>query len=238
MPFFTSVLNQFPEHSLEVRTINKDRQRQCFIVHRKPQAPHWQEKSAHEIKNDEISRVIETPEGYIVKYIKQRTWHDNLRIFFGASKISAELRSCIFLQNIGLRVPTVLEYGMAFIPGHLWGVTGYYLMKKHPAVNIVKHHFRHCDQTARQRILTLLIRDLQRLRDARCVYRDLSFRNMMTNDNGELFWIDTNIRRYAKANQKFIADWNKTLKVLLQELSMMSEPAEHDGQRAIQALML
>ena len=238
MPFFTSVLNQFPEHSLKVRTINQSSQRQCFIVHRKPQAPQWQEENAREIKNDEISRVIETPEGYIVKYIKQRTWHDNLRIFWGASKISAELRSCIFLQNLGLRVPAVLEYGMAFIPGHLWGVTGYYLMEKHPAADIVKHHFHHCDQPARQKILAQLIRDLQRLRDARCVYRDLSFRNMMTDDEGELFWIDTNIRRYAKADQKFIAEWNKTLKVLLQELSTMSESAEHDGLRAIQDLML
>ena len=238
MPFFTSILNQFPQHSLQVKTINAGQQRQCFIIHRKPQAPHWQEENAHEIKDDEISRVIETSEGYIVKYIKQRTWHDNLRIFWGASKISTELRSCIFLQNLGLRVPKVLEYGMAFIPGHLWGVTGYYLMEKHLAADIVKHHFRHCDQPARQKILAQLVHDLQRMQNACCVFRDLSFRNMMTDDNGELFWIDTNIRRYSKAGDKFIADWNKTLKVLLQELSMMSDPAEHDGLQAIQALIL
>ncbi len=83
-----------------------------------------------------------------------------------------------------------------------------------------------------------VVRDLKRLRAACCVYRDRSFRNMMTDDNGELFWIDTNIKRYAKADRKFITDWNKTLNVLLQDLSIMSEPAEYDRQQAIQALML
>ncbi len=148
MPFFTSVLNQFPEHSLKIKTVNVSQHCQCFIVHRKPQASYWQEDEAREIKNDEISRVIETTQGYVVKNIKPQTWHDYLRVFFGTSKISAELRSCIFLQNLGLRVLNILEYGMAFIPRHLWGVLDYYLMKKHPAEDRVRHHFRRCDQSA------------------------------------------------------------------------------------------
>lgn len=238
MPFLTSVLHYFPHHSLKSRVMNAAGDQQHFIVHKKDQAPQWKDDEHRVIKDDEVSRVIETSQGYIVKFVKSRTWHDYLRMFFGTSKISRELRSCARLAELGLRVPQVHEYGMALVPSHFWGVLGYYVMQKQPALAEAKFCFSALSKAAQQKLIGQLVQDLKLLRYACYVYRDLSFRNMMADADGELFWIDTNTKSYHSPGAGFTRDWNKTLSHLLQELTLMTGSKDTIYHQQLAALII
>ncbi len=221
MPYFTSLFNAFPKHSLKrlaLPVAMKHRNQQMFVCHAAvgSEAISFEEGQGTLIKDDEISTVIKNHNGLIVKFVKARRWHEYYKVFYGASRTSKEVQSNVRLKELGLTVPDITEYGIALIPTHFFGYTGYYVMRPAPGLGEAHLFLNGLKPEAQQNFAEQLIRDLTTLKAHRIIYGDLALRNIFCSETGALCWIDTGIDEFpARQKKRFKRKWKQSIEQFL-----------------------
>lgn len=218
MPYFTSIFKAFPKLSVQEHALPidmKGRRKQKFVSHQKVSQVGGNSAlitTGKIIKDDEISTVVQNTDGLIIKFIKPRRWHEYYKVFYGASRTSKEVLSNIRLKELGFDVPNVIEYGIALVPAHFWGYTGYYVMEPAPGLGEAVHHLQALNTQSRTKFVDSLLQDLAHLKAHRIIYGDLALRNIFCGENGELCWIDTGIDEFSVLQQtRFDKKWRKSL---------------------------
>jgi len=217
MPYFTSLFNAFPSHSfkrLALPVAIKHREQQMFVSHRIEDFAGLAETEGlgHLIKDDEISTVVKNQQGLIVKFVKARRWHEYYKVFYGASRTSKEVQSNVRLKELGIAVPDILEYGIALVPTHFFGYTGFYVMRPAPGLGEAHEHLTALPREANTQFANQLIQDLSTLKKHRIIYGDLALRNIFCSATGNLCWIDTGIDEFSPRQQKrFERKWKASI---------------------------
>lgn len=217
-----SVLKSFSKLSLKIIKLPKPingRAKQLFVNHcseRYNVSTPPEEGNYFEIKDDEVSTVFQGNDGLIYKFIKPRKWHEYYKAFYGRSRTSKEVSANIRLAELGFNVPVIHEYSIAFVPTHFKGYTGYYIMEPVKGIGDARAHFSELSDNARAVFIDHLIGDLNKLKENRIVYADLSLSNIFCGENGELCWIDTAIKEYPQNKAaKFKQEWDKSFSKLM-----------------------
>lgn len=222
MPYFTSIFKAFPKVSfreLELPIKMGKHSKQRFVCHSKinTAAVSGLDTKGQLIKDDDISTVVQNEDGLILKFVKARRWHEYYKVFYGASRTSKEVISNVRLKELGFHVPNIVEYGIALVPTHFWGYTGFYVMEPAPGLGEAVHHLKELDENSRAIFIDKLIKDLEQLKAHRIIYGDLALRNIFCSADGDLCWIDTGIDEYSPFQQKrFNKKWNKSLKQFIE----------------------
>lgn len=216
----TVVITRFEKHRIRIRPVS-DETSQLFVVHSNLKYD-WTLTNSRIIKDDRISRVFELADGRFIKFVKKRTWHEVVRLFFFKSKITKELRSNVALAHMGFNVPVILEYGMALLPNQIWGVLGYYLMEPVKG-DIAFERLPSLSDEGQKNFAENLKQDLKKLHKNQIVYNDLSLRNMFCTSEGDIYWIDTSIRKYPR-QKNFIKNWDRSIAILRESLEQWQIP--------------
>jgi hypothetical protein len=152
----------------------------------------------------------------ILKLIKPRRILECVKLMYGRSRISKEVRGNKVLQAMGIGVPLIDECAYGFLPAKGYDFVGYYIMENLIDKGMQDLSVLFADEQLlaeqRRKIIKNLITDLQKMRDNYVVFSDLTLGNVFSNNNAELVWIDTGITEYsAHKQQKFELKYNFSL---------------------------
>ena len=144
--------------------------------------------------------------GFIIKFIKARSWHEYLKLLWNHSRITKEVKGCCLLQNIGLNVPQIHEVGYGIIPSSKYQFLGYYIMENltHSGFQELSKIIKDNSVSNKMRlaIMKSIYEGLKLMRDNRIVFSDFHLDNIFANDAGNITRIDAGVTTYHKMNEK------------------------------------
>lgn len=159
----------------------------------------------------------------IVKLIEPRKWHEIAKMFWNRSRVHKEVRGNRLLKAIGVRVPCIHVYGIAYLPSFDYRYIGFIQMD-----NLIYQgaqdasHLLYWDNKLpvdiRERVYGNIIADLKKMRAHRIVFSDLTLGNIMVYADGTIAWIDTGVTQYSVFNtsaftKKFAYSINRFLDI-------------------------
>jgi tRNA A-37 threonylcarbamoyl transferase component Bud32 len=155
--------------------------------------------------------------GFIIKFVKARSWHEYLKLLWNHSRITKEVKGCCLLQNIGLNVPQIHEVGYGIIPSSKYQFLGYYIMENltHSGFQELSKIIKDNSVSNKMRlaIMKSIYEGLKLMRDNRIVFSDFHLDNIFANTVGEITWIDTGVTTYNTFNtSKFFRKYNHSIK--------------------------
>ena len=158
---------------------------------------------------------------YILKLVKGRSWHEYVRLLWGRSRLSKEVKGNSLMVRAGLRVPQLAEIGITVMPWKKDSYLGYYCMEDMTdsgyceLENWLKQPGRTTGEIAA--IIHAIASDIKKLMQKKLVYTDINKRNIYINSDHEIAWIDTGISKYHFFTvAKFRKHHNKSLSKFIQ----------------------
>jgi tRNA A-37 threonylcarbamoyl transferase component Bud32 len=159
------------------------------------------EIKGHTIFETKSSIVLELEDGNILKCLKIRHWTEYHRLLLGKNRAKDEVLSNYKMHKIGLAVPEIVNYGVFSNVLSKRDFSSFYCMKAIPSTFTPGNEiFNALSQHAREVFIQGIILDIQKLKDNNLVYSDLSLRNILLNDSGKHYWIDTQVKKYYRHN--------------------------------------
>ena len=150
-----------------------------------------------------------TGNGCIVKFCKpQSKPKDILRKYAGKSQASREMAGALRLRALDIKTPEPL--GCAFSVSPLADIESIYAMEH------ISNALPLAELTPgeRQRYHHGIVEDLQKMRQARLLFKDLRFHNILFTRRHEIVWIDTDAKTFGD-RQQFETAFAKSLQRLL-----------------------
>jgi tRNA A-37 threonylcarbamoyl transferase component Bud32 len=154
--------------------------------------------------------------GLIIKFIKARSWHEYIKLFWNHSRITKEVKGSQLLQQLGLTVPVIHEVGFGIIPSKKHKFLGYYIMDNLTASGfeelstLITENGINTD--LRAKIMTSVYSGLKKMRDSNIVFSDFHLDNIFANASGDIVWIDTGVTTYNLINHRnFRAKFNHSI---------------------------
>lgn len=185
--------------------------------------------NGHTIFETGSSVVSKLDDGSILKSLKIRHWSEYHKLFLGKHRAKEEVLSNSEMQKIGLIVPKILYYGIFTNIFSKRLFSSFYAMEEVPtSFKPGNEIFESLNKKARYYFLMNITQDLKKLKENQLVYSDLSLRNFHINSDGESFWIDTQIKKYA-SKLEFINKFNYSLKRFCKESSLNLTIEEEKG---------
>jgi serine/threonine protein kinase len=179
---------------------------------------HINQKSLKNILIDHTPSLLGTLEEseLIIKFIRARSWHEYLKLFWNRSRITKEIKGNKLLAGLHLNVPKIYETGLGIIPSMKHEYLGYYIMD-----NLSQSGYQELsklikdgalNEPMREKIMCSVYEGLKVMRDKRIVFSDFHLDNIFSNDNGKIVWIDTGVTTYQVLNKKrFINKFNYSI---------------------------
>ena len=136
----------------------------------------------------------------ILKCIKPRSTTEIVKLLWGHSRLSKEIKGNKLLKKIGIRTPQILDVSYGFLPSSEYRFLGYYIMEnlEHSAYSnaftLVKSGEISGDKL--KSLLNAFRKDIIKMREHRIVFNDLKLNNIFSNNNAEVIWIDTGVSYY------------------------------------------
>lgn len=148
------------------------------------------------------SIVLKLESGNILKCLKIRHWTEYHKLLFGKYRALEEVTSNIRMKTIGLNVPVIKYSGLFSNFFSKRKYSSFYCMEEVP-LNFQAGYliFDLLSKEAKTNFIDKVISDVKNLKDHSYVYSDLSLRNFMLNNDGDYFWIDTQIKAYSNTGQ-------------------------------------
>jgi tRNA A-37 threonylcarbamoyl transferase component Bud32 len=116
------------------------------------------------------------------------------------------------MRMLGLKVPDIKCFGIFSNIFNKREFTSFYAMESinsdYQPGNIV---FRGLINRAKENFIKKISIDISKLRGSNYVYSDLSLRNVLVNELGDYYWIDTQIKSYSRT-KKFKNKFNYSLR--------------------------
>ena len=173
-------------------------------------------RSSNSIQEHELNQTLidHTPSlvgilkssNLVIKFIKARSWHEYIKLFWNHSRITKEVKGSELLEHLGLTVPIIYETGLGIIPSKKHKYIGYYIME-----NLTSSGFEELSKLLKSDRLSTPVRDkimlsvfngLKVMRDNRIVFSDFHLNNVFANSEGEITWIDPGVTTYQQLNYK------------------------------------
>lgn len=166
------------------------------------------------------SIIINLDDGSILKCLKVRHWTEYHKVILGKNRAIDEVASSFLMKKIGLKVPVINYHGIFSNLFQKRAFTSFYSMVKIPENyqpgNLI---FSQLTEEARENLISRLSLDLNTLMQHSLVYSDLSLRNVLVNEDGDYYWIDTQVKFYKNSN-KFKSKFNTSLYRFIDESSL------------------
>ena len=174
------------------------------------------------------SLVLELENGNILKCLKIRHWTEYHKLFFGKNRAKDEVSSNYKMQEIGLAVPEIVYYGIFSDVLSKRKFSSFYCMQAIPSsFSPGNESYSTLKQQAKDIFFQKLILDIRKLKDNDLVYSDLSLRNILINNGGEYYWIDTQVKKYFR-HSSFKNKFNHTLTRFIHDYAIEFNSKEKD----------
>jgi tRNA A-37 threonylcarbamoyl transferase component Bud32 len=158
------------------------------------------------------SVMLRVENGDVLKCLKLRHWTEYHKLLLGKNRALEEVVSNYKMKSLGLNVPEVKYFGIFSNVFSKREFTSFYAMESinsdYQPGNIV---FQGLIGRAKENFIKKISIDISKLRDSNYVYSDLSLRNVLVNDLGDYYWIDTQIKGYSR-KEKFKNKFNHSLR--------------------------
>jgi hypothetical protein len=160
----------------------------------------------HEIKGHTIfetnsSLVLKLDDGSILKCLKIRHWTEYHKLLLGNNRAKEEVASNQIMKDIGLNVPRIIHYGVFSNILNKRAFSSFYSMVAVPSSFLSGDViYKSLNVNAKRLFIKNISLDLKKLQKSRLVYSDLSMRNLLLNDEGEHYWIDTQVKKISSKN--------------------------------------
>ena len=185
--------------------ISTARQQQCFLAfgcHGYEPVKQRNVSQLPVMKDYIPSLVIRLPEEKkVLKLIRARKWVEYAKLLWNRSRASKEIYGNRLLQQAGVAVPQISEYGFGVFPGKSNEFLGYYVMQDLEAAGYENSRFLFLENRitaeCRENFIFNVIRDVDRMQKHCLVFSDLKFENIFCNDRGDTVWIDTGVSRFS-----------------------------------------
>lgn len=140
--------------------------------------------------------------GKVLKLIKPRRMLECIKLLYGRSRLSKEIRGNRLLAQIGIAVPHIYDVAYGFVPARGYDFLGYYVMDDLACQGMQDLSLLFAKpgltEMARERVFARLIADLCRMRDHHIVFSDLTLGNVFGCEQGDVVWIDTGVTVYPR----------------------------------------
>lgn len=182
----------------------------------------------HEIKGHSIfetnsSLVSRLEDGTILKCLKIRHWTEYHKLLLGNNRAKEEVTSNKIMNDIGLKVPRIIHYGIFSNILNKRAFSSFYSMEAVPSSffsgDVI---YESLNVNAKKTFIENITLDLKNLQNNRLVYSDFSMRNLLINNKGEHYWIDTQVKKIFSINDfkiKFNYSINRFINEPLVEFS-------------------
>jgi tRNA A-37 threonylcarbamoyl transferase component Bud32 len=173
-------------------------------------------EKSHDIKGHTIfetksSIVLELEDGNILKCLKIRHWTEYHKLLLGKSRAKEEVASNYEMHNIGLAVPEIVYCGIFSNLFSKRAFSSFYCMKCIPSsFSLGNTIYSSLNENAKNLFIKNIFLDIEKLKDHHLVYSDLNLKNLFLNNNGEHYWIDTQVKNYSQ-DDKFRDKFNHSL---------------------------
>ncbi|WP_207061554.1 lipopolysaccharide kinase InaA family protein [Motiliproteus sp. SC1-56] len=139
---------------------------------------------------------------FIVKApLRRNRWVDNLAKLAGLTPADKESRGAELLTSCGLKTPAVLARALPLNPSAKYRSL-LYLEYLDGAISLSDYLRHHPAATDRQTLLDQTADELAMMMAQGVLFRDFHFGNLMRSAQGELYWIDTEVKHYPRAPEK------------------------------------
>jgi serine/threonine protein kinase len=179
---------------------------------------HINQKSLKNILVDHTPSLVGTLEesGFIIKFIRARSWHEYLKLLWNRSRITKEIKGNKLLAGLRLNVPKIHETGLGIIPSIKHEYLGYYIMD-----NLSQSGYQELsklikdgalNEPMREKIMYSVYKGLKVMRENNIVFSDFHLDNIFANKMGDITWIDTGVTTYSLVNnKKFRLKYNQSI---------------------------
>jgi hypothetical protein len=155
----------------------------------------------HTIFETKSSIVLELKDGSILKCLKIRHWTEYHKFLLGKNRAEDEVLSNYKMHKIGLTVPEIVYYGVFSNVLRKRKFSSFYCMRAIPSTFTPGNEiFNTLGQHARDIFIRGMILDINKLKVNNLVYSDLSLRNVLLDNSGKHYWIDTQVKKYLRDN--------------------------------------
>lgn len=154
----------------------------------------------------------------IIKLIKPRSWHENIKLIWGHSRIDKELRGFRVLQELNIQTPQVFYYGFRPLLALKQKFIGFHVTENLCLNDHIECYELFSDKTtSRERRLNIIMNiceQLSTLERNNIVFTDFHLSNVFVDANNRITLIDPGLSKYhfkKKLNKKL----TKSIKRLL-----------------------
>jgi hypothetical protein len=166
-----------------------------ILIHKKTHSVNHEIKG-HTIFETNSSLVLKLENGSILKCLKIRHWTEYHKLLLGNNRAKEEVTSNRIMKDIGLNVPKIIYYGIFSNILNKRSFSSFYSMEAIPSSFLSGDViYKSLNVSARKLFIENITLDLKNLQKNRLVYSDLSMRNLLLNDKGEYYWIDTKVKK-------------------------------------------
>lgn len=131
-----------------------------------------------------------------VKSVPRDVWRR-----YGASQARRELRATAIMQQLGFATPRLVGHGVPLNPARRWD--SLLVMRLLPAHETLRVFLRRCrDSAARQSVLNAIASGVARIYAAGYHHKDCHLENVLRSEDGQLIWIDNDLRYTRKPGQQ------------------------------------
>lgn len=199
-----------------------------FQINNKKTQPFLTTRKATEHRNNSIKSILIdhkpslvatlNESDHIIKFVKARSWHEYLKLFWNHSRITKEIKGTQILQELGLGVPQIYEIGYGIIPSLKHEYIGYYIMENlknngfTEVSNLITNN--EINEFSRNKIIASIFTGLKKMRENNIVFSDFHLDNVFSNKNGEVVWIDAGVTTYRTtfSSKRFHIKYNDSIR--------------------------
>lgn len=136
----------------------------------------------------------------IVKLIKPRSWHENIKLIWGHSRIDKELRGFKSLQKLNIRTPEVLYYGFRPLLLFRQKYIGFHITENLSLRGDIECYSLFCDSgtsaSTRLDVIDNICSALLSLKSKRLVFTDFHLSNVFVDNKNNITLIDPGLSKY------------------------------------------